>query len=54
MRRKNHELYDVNANLHNLQIGKIIQNKEVGAITAKIAAKGKVSIQKCKTDIKAM
>ncbi|MCL1651542.1 translocation/assembly module TamB domain-containing protein [Elizabethkingia miricola] len=40
MRRKNHELYDVNANLHNLQIGKIIQNKEVGAITAKIAAKG--------------
>ncbi|MDV3859210.1 cell envelope biogenesis protein AsmA [Elizabethkingia anophelis] len=40
MRRKNHKLYDVNANLHNLQIGKIIQNKEVGAITAKIAAKG--------------
>ncbi|WP_185241913.1 translocation/assembly module TamB domain-containing protein [Elizabethkingia anophelis] len=40
MRRKNHELYDVNANLHNLQIGKIIQNKEVGAINAKIAAKG--------------
>ncbi|MDX8566504.1 translocation/assembly module TamB domain-containing protein [Elizabethkingia sp. HX XZB] len=40
MRRKNHELYDMNANLHNLQIGKIIQNKEVGAITAKIAAKG--------------
>ena len=40
MRRKNHELYDVNANLHNLQVGKIIQNKEVGAITAKIAAKG--------------
>ncbi|HFK5581426.1 translocation/assembly module TamB domain-containing protein [Elizabethkingia anophelis] len=40
MRRKNHELYDLNANLHNLQIGKIIQNKEVGAITAKIAAKG--------------
>jgi len=40
MRRKNHELYDVKANLQNLQIGKIIQNKDLGAITAKISAKG--------------
>ncbi|MCT3809933.1 cell envelope biogenesis protein AsmA [Elizabethkingia anophelis] len=53
MRRKNHELYDVNANLHNLQIGKIIQNKEVGAITAKIAAKGEgFDPKSAKTDIK--
>ena len=40
MRRKNHELYDVKANLQNLQIGKIIQNKKVGAITGQIVAKG--------------
>lgn len=40
MRRKNHELYDVKANLQNLQIGKIIQNKDLGAITAQISAKG--------------
>lgn len=40
MRRKNRELYDVKANLQNLQIGKIIQNKQVGAITAQIVAKG--------------
>lgn len=40
MRRKNRELYDVKANLQNLQIGKIIQNKDLGAITAQISAKG--------------
>ncbi|RKE87174.1 translocation/assembly module TamB domain-containing protein [Epilithonimonas arachidiradicis] len=40
MRRKNRELYDVKANLQNLQIGKIIQNKDLGPITAQIAAKG--------------
>ena len=40
MRRKNHELYDVKANLQNLQIGKIIQNKDIGGITAQISAKG--------------
>ncbi|WP_407404396.1 translocation/assembly module TamB domain-containing protein [Chryseobacterium sp.] len=40
LRRKNHELYDVKANLQNLQIGKIIQNKDVGAVTAQISAKG--------------
>ena len=40
MRRKNRELYDVKANLQNLQIGKIIQNKDIGAITAQISAKG--------------
>ncbi|RKT01023.1 translocation/assembly module TamB domain-containing protein [Chryseobacterium defluvii] len=40
MRRKNHELYDVKANLQNLQIGKIIQNKDLGSITAQISAKG--------------
>ena len=40
MRRKNHELYDVKANLQNLQVGKLIQNKQLGAITAQIAAKG--------------
>jgi hypothetical protein len=40
MRRKNHELYDIKANLQGLQIGKIIQNKDVGAISAQIYAKG--------------
>lgn len=40
MRRKNRETFDVNANLQNLQIGKIIQNKDLGSITAKIDAKG--------------
>jgi len=40
MRRKNRELYDVKANLQNLQIGKIIQNKDLGSITAQISAKG--------------
>ncbi|WDF46030.1 translocation/assembly module TamB [Chryseobacterium sp. KACC 21268] len=40
MRRKNRELYDLKANLQNLQIGKFIQNKDLGAITAQISAKG--------------
>ena len=40
MRKKNQELYDVKANLQNLQIGKFIQNKDVGAVTAQISAKG--------------
>lgn len=40
MRRKNHELYDVKANLQGLQIGKLIQNKDIGSITAQISAKG--------------
>ncbi|WP_407483895.1 translocation/assembly module TamB domain-containing protein [Elizabethkingia meningoseptica] len=40
MLRKNHERYDVKATLQNIQVGKIIQNKEVGSITARIAAKG--------------
>ncbi|MFC0344287.1 translocation/assembly module TamB domain-containing protein [Epilithonimonas hispanica] len=40
MRRKNRELFDVKANLQNLQIGKIIQNKDIGGITAQITAKG--------------
>lgn len=40
MRRKNREMYDVKANLQNLQLGKIIQNKDLGPITAQIAAKG--------------
>lgn len=40
MRRKNHELYDIKANLQGIQIGKIIQNKDIGPITAQIAAKG--------------
>jgi len=40
MRRKNHELYDVKANLQGLQIGKFIHNKDIGPITAQISAKG--------------
>lgn len=37
---KNRETYDVKANLQNLNIGKIIQNKDLGIITGNIAAKG--------------
>ncbi|MCG2793508.1 MAG: translocation/assembly module TamB domain-containing protein [Weeksellaceae bacterium] len=40
MRRKNRELYDVKANLQNLQVGKFIQNKDIGGVTAQISAKG--------------
>ncbi|HEX7871009.1 MAG TPA: translocation/assembly module TamB, partial [Chryseobacterium sp.] len=40
LRRKNRETFDVKANLQSLQIGKIIQNKELGSITAQINAKG--------------
>jgi hypothetical protein len=40
MRRKNHELYDVKANLQGLQIGRIIKNKDIGSISAQIYAKG--------------
>lgn len=40
MRRKNRELYNVKANLQGLQIGKIIQNKDIGPVSAQIYAKG--------------
>ncbi len=40
LRRKNRETFDVKANLQGLQIGKLIQNKDLGSITAQINAKG--------------
>lgn len=40
MRRKNLETFDVKANLQNLKVGKFIQNKDLGSITAQINAKG--------------
>lgn len=40
MRRKNQERYDVVANLRNLQIGTIIQNKDLRSVTGQIAVKG--------------
>ena len=40
MRRKNRETFDVKANLQNLKVGKFIQNKDLGSITAQINAKG--------------
>lgn len=40
MQQKNRETYDVKAHLQDLQIGKIIQNKDLGAISARISAKG--------------
>lgn len=40
MSRKKHERYDVKANLQAVQIGKIIQNKDIGPVTAQISAKG--------------
>lgn len=53
MRRKNRELYDVKANLQGLQIGKIIQNKDIGAITAQVSAKGEsFDFKNAKADLK--
>lgn len=40
MKRKNAERYTLLANLQNLQIGKIIQNQDLGAITGQITVKG--------------
>lgn len=40
LRQKNAEKYDVKANLQNLQIGKIIQNNDLGIITGDVVAKG--------------
>ncbi len=40
MRKKNAERYDIFANLQNLQVGKIIENKDLGAISGEIAVKG--------------
>ncbi|WP_172280481.1 translocation/assembly module TamB [Chryseobacterium sp. LAM-KRS1] len=53
MRRKNHELYDVKANLQGIQVGKIIQNKDIGSVTAQISAKGEsFDFKKAKADLK--
>lgn len=41
MRKKNAETYVVNANLMNLQIGKIIQNKDLGIVRGTLSAKGR-------------
>lgn len=40
LRQKNNEKYDVNANLAQLQIGKIIQNKDLGMVTGHLVAQG--------------
>ncbi len=40
MRRKNRETFDLKANLQNLNVGKLIQNKDLGRISASINAKG--------------
>lgn len=40
MRQKNAENYEITANLQNLQIGKIIQNNDLGLVSGKIYAKG--------------
>lgn len=53
MKQKNQERYNVLANLQNLQIGKIIQNKELGSITGQIAVKGQsFDPNKANADIK--
>ncbi|MDC8105372.1 translocation/assembly module TamB [Chryseobacterium sp. B21-037] len=53
MRRKNQELYDVKANLQGIQVGKIIQNKDIGSVTAQISAKGEsFDFKKAKADLK--
>lgn len=40
LRQKNNEKYDVKANLAQLQIGKIIQNKDLGMVTGHLVAQG--------------
>ncbi|MFA7687326.1 MAG: translocation/assembly module TamB domain-containing protein [Moheibacter sp.] len=40
LRQKDRELYEIDAELKDLQIGKIIRNQELGAVSAKIYAKG--------------
>ncbi len=40
LRHTNAEKYDVNADLQNLNIGKIIQNQDLGIVTGKVVAKG--------------
>lgn len=40
MTRKNHETYTLQADLKNLQMGKIINNKDLGSISGKLYAKG--------------
>ena len=53
MKRKDQERYDLVANLQNLQIGKIIQNKDVGSITGQISVKGQsFDPNKANADIK--
>ena len=53
MKRKDQERYDVLANLQNLQIGKIIQNKDLGSITGQIVVKGQsFDPNKANADIK--
>ena len=41
MRDKNAEIYSVKADLYQMNIGKIIQNKDLGIITAQLKAKGR-------------
>ena len=53
MKRKDQERYDILANLQNLQIGKIIQNKDLGSITGQVAVKGQsFDPNKANADIK--
>ena len=53
MKRKNQERYNVLANLQNLQIGKIIQNKDLGSITGQISVKGQsFDFKKANADLK--
>lgn len=40
MRNQNQEIYDIQANLQNFDIGRIMQNQELGKITAQISAQG--------------
>lgn len=40
LRKKDREVYDVKANLKDVKIGTLIQNKDLGAVTVQISAKG--------------
>ena len=53
LKRKNQERYNILANLQNLQIGKIIQNKDLGSITGQISVKGQsFDLKQANADLK--
>lgn len=52
MRNKNQEIYRVDAQLQNFDVGKLIQNQEIGVLTAQISAQGQsFDLNRAKADV---